>query len=384
MKFLPLLLLASCTAAPAAAPLAWEPEARAVGEGRDGALVIPPSEAATLVYADVEKNLAYARSHDGGDAFPKPVAVNAVPGEVKAHGESAPWIELGPKQEVLAAWEGNGEIRFARSTNFGRSFNPPVVVNDGPEKAHQSFLHMDAGADGTVAVAWLDFRDYNDISVYAAVSKDAGGTWAPNVKVAGAVCPCCRPAVAVGNGAIAIVWRHVYPTHVRDLAASTSRDGGKTWSAPARVAVDGWVLDGCPHSGPSMVFLGDVLGLAWYTGAAGRASLRFSTSKDFGASWSAPVELQGGLQDANHPYLAAFEGAFWVIFQARDGAERGGWGPLRPWVSRIGAAPQALPTLGGGVNYPRLAAGNAGRLYAIWSESNGPASKVVLCRGRLR
>ena len=384
MKTLPLLLLAGCAAAPSAGPLAWEPEARALGAGRDGALVIPPSEAPTLVYATADQNLGYARSHDGGDAFPPPATVNAAPGEVKAHGEAAPWIDLGPRQEVLAAWEGAGDIRFARSANFGRSFQPPVTLNDGPEKAHQSFLHMDAGADGTVAVAWLDFRDAADISVYAAVSKDAGATWAPNVKVAGAVCPCCRPAVAVGAGAIVVVWRHVFPTNLRDLAASTSRDGGRTWSAPARVAVDGWVLDGCPHSGPSTALLGDVLGLAWYTGAGGRASLRFSTSRDFGATWSAPVELQGGLQDANHPYLAAFEGAFWAIFQARDAAERGGWGVVRPWVTRIGGTPQALPTLGGGVNYPRLAAGNAGRLYAIWTESAGPSSRVVLCRGRLR
>jgi hypothetical protein len=124
-----------------------------------------------------------------------------------------------------------------------------------------------------------------------------------------------------------------------------------------------------------MARLGDVLGLAWYTGAGARASLRFSTTSDAGGRWTSPVELQGGLNDANHPYLAAFEGAFWVIFQAREG-----WDPVRAWVGKVGATPSPLPSLAGGVNYPRLAPGNAGRLYATWTEG----SKVVLCRARLR
>lgn len=368
MRYLPLLFLASCATS---SPLEWEPAARAIGDGRDGALVIPPSEAATLLYV-AGNDLVYTRSHDAGDAFPKG---QAIANDAKAHGETAPWVELGPRQEVLACWEGAGEIRFARSTNFGRSFNPAVTLNDGPEKAHQSFLHMDAGADGTILVAWLDFRDASDISVYAAVSKDAGATWAPNVKVAGQVCPCCRPAVAVVPGALLVVWRHVFPTNVRDLASSTSRDGGKTWTSPTRVSTDNWVLDGCPHSGPSLAVLNNKIGLAWYTGAHARASLRFSSTTDLGATWSSPSELQGSLNDANHPYLAAFENSFWVIFQAREG-----WEAVRPYIARVGDAPSPLPALGKGVNYPRLAPGNAGRLYALWTE--GP--HVVLCRARLR
>jgi hypothetical protein len=373
---------------PAAASVAWEARPRTIAEGRDASPAVPSSEAPTIAWATKGADLAYARSHDGGDLFPPPLSINAAPGEVKAHGESAPWLRIGPGQEILAAWEGSGDIRFARSTNFGRSFGPPLTLNDGPEKAHQSFLHMDSGPDGSVAVAWLDFRDA-EISLYAAVSRDRGATWSSNVKVAGAVCPCCRPALAVGpDGAVACLWRHVYPTNVRDLACAVSRDGGKTWSAPVRVAVDHWVLEGCPHSGPSAVFAGGELAAVWYTGAGTRASLRLSRSADFGATWSAAVEIQGPYLDANHPHLIAAFGDLFAIFQARDGSEEGGWGPARARVARLvsGRAPErmTLPSAGAAVNYPRLAAGSAGRLYATWTETDAAGSRVVLCRGRLR
>lgn len=386
---LALLALGACAtpSSPAAPPVAWEPKPRVLAPGRDPALAISASETPAIVWGTPSSDLAYARSGDGGDLFSKPQTVNATEGEVKAHGESAPWLRMGPGQELFAAWEGAGDIRFARSTNFGRSFGEPVRLDDGPEKSHQSFLHLDSGPDGTVAVAWLDFRA--EISVYVAVSRDKGATWSPNVKVAGAVCPCCRPAVAVAaDGAVVCVWRHVYPTNVRDLAGSVSGDGGRTWSAPVRVSVDDWVLEGCPHSGASIAFSGGTLGAVWYTGAGTRASLRFATSADLGATWSAPSEIQGPHTDANHPHLIAAFGDFWAIFQARDGSENAGWGPVRARVARLspGRAPElsSLPSTGSSVAYPRLAAGSAGRLYAAWTESDAAGPRVVLCRGRAR
>jgi hypothetical protein len=379
-----LVLLAGCAGPPTLdAGLCWEPRARAVAEGRDGSLAVPASEAATLIWA--RGDLHYSRSHDGGDSFPPGLVVNSVPGEVKAHGESAPWLAFGPRQEILAAWEGNGDIKFARSTNFGRSFQPPVRLDDGPEKAHASFLHLGAGADGTTAVAWLDFRRQGLAALYAAVSKDAGGSWGANVQVADAVCPCCRPAVvAAPGGVVHVIWRHVYPTHVRDLAVSTSRDGGLTWSVPVRIAEDGWVLDGCPHSGPSALLDGGRLTVAWYTGAGNRSSVRVARSSDEGRTWTAAREVQGGLADANHPHLASGSAGTFLILQARDGSEDAGWGPMRPWAGRLGedgsVRLEALPGAGGTVSYPRLALGTAGRIYAVWTEDG---SRVVLCRGRV-
>jgi hypothetical protein len=44
----------------------------------------------------------------------------------------------------------------------------------------------------------------------------------------------------------------VYAGNVRDIAFSTSSDGGRTFAAPIKLSNDNWVLDGCPENGPAI------------------------------------------------------------------------------------------------------------------------------------
>ena len=68
------------------------------------------------------------------------------------------------------------------------------------------------------------------------------------------VCYCCKTSIAAGPGGhIVAAWRHVYDGNVRDIAVTTSTDGGRTFSPPARVSEDGWSINGCPENGPSVV-----------------------------------------------------------------------------------------------------------------------------------
>jgi hypothetical protein len=299
---------------------------------------------------------------------------------------------MGRGAEVFAAWEGRGDIRFARCVDFGHSFLPAVTVNDDGGEAYQSFFAMETGPEGSLYLAWIDFRDTRTdppgtASIYLARSGDQGATFEKNVKVAGGVCPCCRPAIAVEkSGGVHVAWRHVLENNTRDLVIASSSDKGKTWSAPARVAVDGWSLDGCPHSGPARAALPGGLTIAWYTGAKQRASLQLARSAD-GRTWSPPVPVESSLHDSNHPHLAGVDGEPWVIFQARTPDQQGGWGPLKTAVVRCDESgrpgpPMILPSLGGSAGYPRLSVGNAGRIYATWTETGAEGTRVVLCRGR--
>lgn len=398
---LSLLLLAalSCAApGPVRGPATWEPEARAVGQGRDGQILVWPSESPSLLYAAPgEKpgamDLIFRGSHDEAATFERPLRINPLPGEVSAHGENAPQIRIGPGTELMAAWEGRGDIRFARCVDFGRSFLPAVTVNDDGAEAYQSFFAMETGADGSLYLAWIDFRDSKTeppgtASVYLSRSGDRGATFSKNVKVAGGVCPCCRPAIAVGpDGVVHVAWRGVLENSVRDLVMASSSDQGKTWSAAARVATDDWRLDGCPHSGPTMVVLPGGLFVAWYTGARDKARLQLARSADGGRTFGTPIPVESTLNDSNHPQLAGVGGEPWIVFQARPADGAGGWGPLKAALVRCDAEgrpgpPSILPSLGGSVAYPRLSVGNAGRLYATWTEVGKDGTQVVLCRGR--
>ena len=85
--------------------------------------------------------------------------------------------------------------------------------------------------------------------------------------VARDVCFCCKTAVGVGpSGRVDVVWRHIFPESMRDIAMASSTDGGRTFSPLARVSEDNWQLSGCPDDGPAMAI--DARGsahIAWPT-----------------------------------------------------------------------------------------------------------------------
>jgi hypothetical protein len=96
------------------------------------------------------------------------------------------------------------------------------------------------------------------------------GTVAPHVVAAG-VCYCCKTSLVIGSdGSLYAAWRHVYPGGFRDIAFSSSRDGGRTFAPALRVSVDKWELNGCPDDGPAIaVDANDRIHVMWPTLAAG-------------------------------------------------------------------------------------------------------------------
>jgi hypothetical protein len=93
----------------------------------------------------------------------------------------------------------------------------------------------------------------------------------PPGALTGGVCYCCKTALASGpNGTIFAAWRHVYPGNLRDMAFMMSRDAGRTFAPTVRVSEDQWVLEGCPDDGPSMaVDAKGVVHMVWPTLVAG-------------------------------------------------------------------------------------------------------------------
>ena len=92
--------------------------------------------------------------------------------------------------------------------------------------------------------------------------------------------------MAIGpDGAIYAAWRHVYPGDLRDIAFTVSRDGGKSFSAPARVSEDKWQINGCPDDGPAIaVDAGGTVHVVWPTvltaGAQPEGALFYASTRD--------------------------------------------------------------------------------------------------------
>jgi hypothetical protein len=273
------------------------------------------------------------------DAEPGPaVRVNDRPGDAATHEQAPAQVAVGKDGAVYVLWQNNvkvpgrrfpaSDLRFARSTDGGRTFSPAITVNDdaGGVPSSHTFHDLAVAPDGTVWVSWLDSRardaaraarpnpaqpaaatgqghkhmgdDENlpPSEVRVAKSTDGGRTFGPEIVVDTAPCPCCRTTLAFGaDGAVYVAWRKEYGGDVRDVVVAKLAAGASAFSPLVRVHADAWVFPACPHTGPSLAVDGrGRVHVGWYTGREGRQGLWYARSDDGGRSFGAPAALAVG------------------------------------------------------------------------------------------
>jgi hypothetical protein len=365
-------------------------------------------------------NVYLARAQGG--AFGPAVRVNHLPGDAAPHEQAPAQVAAGPDGAVYVVWQNNrkvpgrrfpaSDLRLARSTNGGRTFEPAVTVNDdaGGMPSSHTFHNIVVAKDGTVWVSWLDSR-VRDAErarrhprplaaapasaapakpagdaprpmhghgggmaedptlpggeVRVAKSTDGGRTFGPSMVVDGDVCPCCRTSLATGaDGSVFVAWRKVYEGDVRDVVVARLAPGAAAFGAPVRVHADGWVFPGCPHAGPSLaVDARGRLHVAWYTGKEDRQGLWHAVSADGGRTFGAPTALlTGKWVPPSQVALAADGPRVWATWDDRRTAQ----GPVT--LARIDGERVEVVTRERTGRSPALASGDRGVLLA-WYEA---------------
>ncbi len=257
----------------------------------------------------------------------------------------------------VLAWDGKkaSGIFVSRSTDGGKTFSDPVPVSvdtTGAVFNDKPWIAVDDGNDpnrGTIYVAWnmdgpdamdgdalhpqaaagLRARTSADSGIAVARSTDGGKSFAPYQIVApfdqqhfylGAI-----PAVAP-NGTLHVAFAAFDGTGKIDaMVTVTSRDGGKTFSAPASAVSDVVPIPNhLPHgtfrntSMPSFAVSpadGSMV-LTWADYRYGDADIMASTSTDGGHNWSAPVRVNhdriGNGIDQFEPEIAVAPGGVYT------------------------------------------------------------------------
>ena len=232
-----------------------------------------------------------------------------------------PKIALAPGGAVFVAWTRSGarpytgDIRFARALDGGLTFSDPVVVNDDGLTTGHRFETLSVNVAGDVFLVWIDKRDletataagstYAGAALYYAWSTDGGATFTSNAKIKDHVCECCRIAVAIEDtGWPVLVWRDVLDG-IRDHRILRFLDRDRV-SALARVAVDNWRIDACPHHGPSLAIDSEgTYHTVWATGVSPRGPGSFyARSEDRGATFSTPMSI-GSPETLGHASVTA-------------------------------------------------------------------------------
>lgn len=358
------------------------------------------------------RNVQFARSADGGATWGDPVRVTVEPGDVgPPHGEAAPRIVTAGRGRVALVWSRSvpvpgrrwpaSSIRFARSLDGGSTWSGPVTLNDDSTGAPGTHTFHGAAwsGDSGIVAAWLDERggkDFpghhhaaaspaatptteSDARIFVATSADFGASWAPNRHVWGAVCPCCRIALARDEvGEIVSAWRQHLPGNVRDVVTAPIAPEP---ADPVRVHADDWEYPGCPHTGPALAVGRDgVRHVAWYTGKPGREGVYYARVDSAGGAQGEPVPLVTGatVRTAHSSAIALADGGALV---ATDVGTNGGRAIRVARIlpdGRLGAA-VTIPDSDEG-SYPQLAAAEGGSALVAWTMPEGESTRLRLAR----
>ncbi len=232
-----------------------------------------------------EGTVVVSHSRDFGATWSVPVAVSPEPEPTDPGGDARPKIAFGPKGEMYLTWTRpmakpfSGEIRFARSVDGGKTFDPPLRVHADPQEITHRFDAIAVDGTGAIFVAWIDKRDlvaaeekgekYRGAALYYAVSTDGGKSFKGDYKVADHSCECCRIAILANPaGGATVLWRHVFEPNIRDHALAELSANGQAGPIK-RASFDDWAMDACPHMGPALTKDGaGRLHTVWFTGTS--------------------------------------------------------------------------------------------------------------------
>ena len=275
-----------------------------------------------------------AHSQDLGRSFGPAVAVTPRQVRLDTGPDSRPKIVIDPKGRIVVTYtifkddRFNGQVFFARSTDGGRSFDPPQPLT--ASDASQRFDALAVDASGAVFAAWLDKREvaaarqagqsYAGAALAFAWSDDGGHSFTSAKLAHSNTCECCRLGVAfAGPGRPAVLWRNIFGETTRDHAVMTFADRW-TPGPVQRVSVDDWEIDVCPHHGPSLaVTPGGTYHAAWFTEGRNRQGLFYARSTDGGRSFTDPRPLGDADRQPSRPQVLAVGGVVWLAWKEFDG-----------------------------------------------------------------
>lgn len=177
-----------------------------------------------------------------------------------------------------------GEVKYVVSTDAGKHWSEAHPLVNDTTSHDQRYFSLIPFSDNRFFIIWMDDRlktKAEGSTLYFAELSPAKGILYEK-PIAYQLCPCCRTAMLYDSTkhALHIAFRQIIHDSIRDIMHMVSFDQGQTFQEPQRVSFDNWVVDACPHSGPSLADYGGNLHIVWYTLGGGRGIFYARTTDD--------------------------------------------------------------------------------------------------------
>jgi hypothetical protein len=193
-------------------------------------------------------------------------------------------------------------IRVATSSDGGQLWSP--VFDEGSRNVtdYSGFITFLPTPQGTSAVFLTPLapddgasepgKPVKHVKTLGIVTFGPDGREASRRIVDADTCSCCSTDMAATAAGPVAVYRDREPGEVRDVSIVRLIDG--KWSEPRTVHRDGWVINGCPTNGPAIAARGPHVAVTWFTAAGDHPIVYAAFSRDSGATFSAPVQIDDG------------------------------------------------------------------------------------------
>jgi hypothetical protein len=372
---------------------------------------LPPGEAVTLgsgaiqphlaasddgLFACVfirEGNIELTVSRDQGKTWSSPSVAMDAKGKARGGLQRGPRVAIDAKRTIyvtaplcfdeaeLGKKYPVQDLYLAVSTDEGKTFSKPALVNDVPRQAPEALHWLAASPTGDVFVAWLDRRQRGtspgqDLA-YAKIT-DQGKKIGKNGLIPGPLCECCAPGLAVdAKGNPILAYREGGKAN-RQIFLAISANGGGSFPKVNRLNQGDTKIDLCPMDAPAVAVSrdGTRIAAAWMDFRSGgnqrHVQWALASGGKFASETSPGDDPRGG---QGHPSVAYdAEGTAWCAWEDTR---------LGPNAQRIFAADSKskknLAVSGdseGKCGFPSLAAG--GKALGIAYESGAGVSFRLL------
>lgn len=190
-------------------------------------------------------------STDNGKSFSKPELVGQL---LNMHlGMSrGPQLASSEHYSVITAMDKAGNISWFLLDHSKGKWVKKGFVNDKKGSAPEGLMGLAADDQDHFYAVWLDLRlnKNNNICFASLSAKDS--KWSANKFIyqspEGHTCECCKPNIAVKENHVVVMFRN-WLKGSRDLYLTESTNGGKIFSAPEKLGIGTWKLNGCPMDG---------------------------------------------------------------------------------------------------------------------------------------
>ncbi len=225
-----------------------------------------------------EKFFFIAFFDKGNNHFSAPIRV-PIEQNTSIHEEGMPKIAIKGNGTIVAIYETSsptktnqwaGFIRYMLSSDKGKTWSQPKYLSkDTSAGTDHSFASITRLSDGEVGASWLDESFDPKIPGRPVVFAKTNGAneFGKEILIDSLACECCRTAISSSdNGKVGIVFRNILNGSIRDMSIAVSDNNGNSFSKAVSFSNDGWVVNGCPHNGPSVSTDNKKMFAAWFTG----------------------------------------------------------------------------------------------------------------------